>query len=447
MTAKVSGGYTSAKGTSLGEASRKKFSRGALIYLETEEESEEIFVLETGEVELKGTPGIARFRPILGPGDIFGFTSCLCRRPRMETAVARTDCACSVLDRERFLESVQSQPDLASRIISYFADELRAYDDMVASPSEEASAFDEETRLLALSAHFSKTGRDSHALRVLRVYQDLHPDGNRAREAATQIDTLRAKGVQAPAPLSKGLCRLFSDGQMIFCEEEPGNELYIIKSGKVEILKVTPPEEVLLSILREGDIFGELSVVSTKPRSATAVSVGETALLPVSRESLLSVFAKSPAMVARIITAISQRIWFTFIRLQSRLYENPLTRVYVLLENKLREDRVSLASTKPATLPLGISEILGMAGVPQDHREQLKSLLTDDPNLGFQFRQLTIENPSALEAKARYFRTRDHLESPELKAAVSRRRRAAPAGRMGLDPHELRVPLNTIPEK
>jgi len=80
-----------------------------------------------------------------------------------------------------------------------------------------------------------------------------------------------------------------------------------------------PPEEILLSILREGDIFGELSIVSDAPRSATAISAAETALLPVSRASLPSVFGKSPATVARILAALSQRLWFTFIRLRAKL--------------------------------------------------------------------------------------------------------------------------------
>ena len=89
--------------------------------------------------------------------------------------------------------------------------------------------------------------------------------------------------------------------------------------------------------------------------------------------------------------------------------------------------------------------ILGMAGVPTAQARNVKALLSDDPNLSFQFRQLTIENPSALEARARYFRTRDHLDSPEMKAAVTPRRHPG-AGRIGLDPSELRVPPEKIPE-
>ncbi len=416
------------------------YRKDALIYIESDEDSGDVFVLESGEVALTGTPGIPRFRASLGPGDIFGFTSCLCRRPRMETAVARTDCACAVLDRERFIESVQSNPELASRIISYFAQELRAYDDLMTTPSDEASARDEEAHLYQLAQHLARVGRPAHAVHTLQVYTARFPRGMHVEEGRRQLAALQAQGAAAPPPGTRGLCRIFADGQMIFCEHEPGDELYVIKSGKVEILKISPPDEILLSILREGDIFGELSIVSTAPRSAAAVSAGESVLLPVSRESLFSVFQKSPATVGRILGALSQRLWFTFIRLRAKVYENPLTRTYVLLENKLLEERVSLLAAKPHTLALGIGEILGMAGVPAGQVDAVKNVLGSDPNLSFQFRQVTIESPTALEAKARYFRTRDHLDSPELRDRTPSR---AP---IGLDLHELRVPPDKIPE-
>ncbi|MGA2976878.1 MAG: cyclic nucleotide-binding domain-containing protein [Spirochaetia bacterium] len=426
----------------MSEKGSRSYRKDALIYIESDEESDEVFVVEAGEVSLTGTPGIPRFRTALGPGDIFGFTSCCCRRPRMETAVARTECACLALERERFIESVQANPELAGRIISYFAQELRAYDDMMATPSDEASAADEEAHLYALARHLFEKGKPAHACHALEVYCRGFPKGMHAAEAAKSMAALRQKGVVISPPVQRGLCRVYPDGQMIFCEYEPGDELYIIKSGKVEIRKIAPPEEILLSILREGDIFGELSIVSSAPRSAAALSIGETVLLPVSRASLQTVFQKSPAMVGRILAALSQRLWFTFMRVRSRVYENPITRTYVLLENKLLEDRVSLSSAKPYTLPLGMGEILGMAGIPASQVDAVKGLLVDDSNLTFQFRQLTVESPSALEAKARYYRTRDHLDSPGLKQAS---RKGTP-GRIGLDLHELRVPPETIPE-
>jgi len=441
------------------EVAKKSYTRGARIYLESEEESGEVFVIEKGEVELSGFAEAKRFRSTLGPGDIFGFTSCLCRRPRMETVVARTDCTCAVLGRDRFLESVQANAELATRVISYFADELRAYDDMVAVPSDKAAPSDEEARLFELGMHFVNSGRDAYALHALSAHIQLFPSVPNAREAQKAVSALKEKGVKAPPLNQRGLARRYSDGQLVFCEHEPGKELYIVKSGKVEILKITPPDEMLLSILREGDIFGELSIVSSKPRNATAIAIGETELLPVARESLAALFEKSPVTIARILTAISQRLWFTFIRLQSSFYENPLTRAYVLLENKLLEERISLGSTKAVTLPLGIGEILAMARVPSEKQQKLAEVLTDDPNLSFQFRQVTIENPNVLQSKARFFRTRDHLGSQQMKgeagpASPGTRRKPATAttareakSTIGLDSHELRVPADKLPDK
>jgi len=425
------------------EIGKKTFHKGALIYIESDEDSDEVFVLEKGEVELKGTPGMPMYRSLLGPGDIFGFVSGLARRPRMESAAARSECTCAVLGRERFIESVQANAELAGRIISYFARELRAYDDMVAARGEGAAFVDEEGQLLAHARYLQAAKRGAHARHVLEVCLRRFPRGRNAAEAEKMLGS--SGGAGEPSPVSRGPFRVYGDGRMIFCEHEQGNELFIIKAGKVEILKVTPPEEVLLSILRGGDIFGELSLVSSAPRNAMAISVGETLLLPVSRASLPSVFQKSPAMVGRILSALSQRLWFTFIRLRAKVYENPATRTYVLLEDKLLEERVSLAGTKPHTLPLGIGEIMGMAGVAPDQVDTVKNLLAGDENLTFQFRQVTIENPSALEAMARYFRTRDHLDIPA--PAPAQRRRTGDAKGMGLDSHELRMPPEIIPEE
>ncbi len=159
--------YNPYPGADMAETGKKKYGKGALIYIESDEESDDVFVLETGEVELTGTPGLPRFRSLLGPGDIFGFTSCLCRRPRMETAIARTDCMCAVLERERFIESVEANPEVAGRIISYFAQELRAFDEMVVSPSEEASVSDDETRLYELAEYYQKKRKEAHARHAL----------------------------------------------------------------------------------------------------------------------------------------------------------------------------------------------------------------------------------------------------------------------------------------
>lgn len=79
----------------------------------------------------------------------------------------------------------------------------------------------------------------------------------------------------------------FEDGKVIFEEDSTGNELYIIESGKVEILKRINGKNVTISVLREGDIFGETAFFSDAPRTRSAIAIGRTILISLTMEELL----------------------------------------------------------------------------------------------------------------------------------------------------------------
>ena len=135
---------------------------------------------------------------------------------------------------------------------------------------------------------------------------------------------------------------------------------------------------------------------------------------------------KSTAIASKIFMAISQRIWFTYIRLESKVYAHPITRIYAFLENKLLEDRVSLKSTKPVTLTFGIDELLRMSGIPAAQSEKAMGILLDDTNLEFNFGQVAIDNPSVLSTKAKFYRSRDHIASWDDDASARREQRRSP---------------------
>ena len=68
-------------------------------------------------------------------------------------------------------------------------------------------------------------------------------------------------------------------GETIFKEGETAKELYVIKSGQVEIQLGNR----LLATLETNDIFGEMALIDSAPRSATAVAKTDVALVPISR--------------------------------------------------------------------------------------------------------------------------------------------------------------------
>ncbi|HEY2028385.1 MAG TPA: cyclic nucleotide-binding domain-containing protein, partial [Myxococcales bacterium] len=62
-------------------------------------------------------------------------------------------------------------------------------------------------------------------------------------------------------------------GAVIVSHEEPGDSLFVIASGKVKVvLYGETGREIILSILRKGDFFGEMSLLDRQPRSANVVA-------------------------------------------------------------------------------------------------------------------------------------------------------------------------------
>ena len=62
----------------------------------------------------------------------------------------------------------------------------------------------------------------------------------------------------------------FAPGETIFAEDDASDLAYVIRTGRVEILKATPKGPLLLAVLGAGDVVGEMGLLDERPRSATA---------------------------------------------------------------------------------------------------------------------------------------------------------------------------------
>jgi CRP-like cAMP-binding protein len=64
-----------------------------------------------------------------------------------------------------------------------------------------------------------------------------------------------------------------NSGEILFQAGEPGESLFIVRSGSVELfIKDTVGQKIVLTISEAGDLFGELSLLDSGPRTATAVA-------------------------------------------------------------------------------------------------------------------------------------------------------------------------------
>lgn len=98
-------------------------------------------------------------------------------------------------------------------------------------------------------------------------------------------------------------------GHAIFRDGDPGDSLYVVRSGTVEIsVKTSTGERLLLETAGPGDFFGELSLLDSGPRTATAEAANDVEMLVLDREGLEAFLRLKPAAAMDLVAATARRL-------------------------------------------------------------------------------------------------------------------------------------------
>ncbi len=112
-------------------------------------------------------------------------------------------------------------------------------------------------------------------------------------------------------------------GEKIFSLGEPGDSLYIVGTGSVELfVKDNAGARIVLAVTGPGEVFGELSLFDGGARTAGAVALENTTLLVLHRDDLLSFLRRHPDAALDLLTTMGQRIRSTDELLRRRVARN-----------------------------------------------------------------------------------------------------------------------------
>lgn len=100
----------------------------------------------------------------------------------------------------------------------------------------------------------------------------------------------------------------FPEGHIIFHEGDPGEVMYIIVSGEVQIEKRVDPTMEMKITLGPNECFGEMAICDGLPRSATVRVIREGSFLTVSREDFREMLRVYPEIAFRVISVLSTRL-------------------------------------------------------------------------------------------------------------------------------------------
>lgn len=102
--------------------------------------------------------------------------------------------------------------------------------------------------------------------------------------------------------------RRFPRGATIFCEGDPSDFLYVLKSGVIKLISVSDKgSEAILRILKPGEIFGEL-LLSRARRPFTAMAAEDSVVAILSRESFEKLLSLVPGLSLNFIQVLSERL-------------------------------------------------------------------------------------------------------------------------------------------
>ena len=102
----------------------------------------------------------------------------------------------------------------------------------------------------------------------------------------------------------------YGKDQIIFKQNSSGNEMYIVSSGRVKLFSESETgRRMVLATLKPGEHFGEMSLVDSSPRSATAIATREnTRLIVLDKPKFLYLVSQQPEFAFAMMETLCQRI-------------------------------------------------------------------------------------------------------------------------------------------
>ncbi|MDR0443106.1 MAG: cyclic nucleotide-binding domain-containing protein [Treponema sp.] len=398
------------------------FTKDSYIIVEGKKNADRFFIIRSGKVRLSKDVQIVAEEQgdTLNPGDFFGVVSTMSGHNHIETAQALTDVTLISVQREQFSQLIQSNAPVAMKIILQFSKRVRYLDDALTRLTLKSTAAEDPSHIFNVAEYYAKQNQFSQAFYAYRQYIKHCPQGENVQTSKERLQKI-APYVKTPPPTFKPdeMSRFYPKDAMIFCEGETGEELFIIQKGSVKIVKVVENNEVLLAVLKSGDIFGEMALLESKPRAAGAVAFEECNLMAVNRESFKQMVNTQPQLIARLTTLLADRIWLIYRQLANTQMADPLGRMYDALLIQLEKKKIDLNNATSFIFDFGTKELINMVGLSQSDGILVIRKLMENRSLQLVNEKIHIKDVKEITRQVAYFHKMQQLEKARKEKAAS----------------------------
>ena len=355
------------------------FKKDSYIVVEGKQNADRFFIIHQGKVIISKEAEVLEEErgKILTPGDFFGVVSTMSSHSHIETARALTDVILISVMKEQYGELIQKNTPVALKIILQFSKRLRYLDEALSRITLKNTAEADPSHLFMVGEYYLRQSHYNKAYYAFTKYLKNCPHGEKVAAARDRMAKI-AIYVNSPKMEfgPEEFIRVYPKNSMVFAEGEPGNELFIIQKGSVTIAKIVDNNEVLLAVLKAGDIFGEMALLEAKPRVASAVAYEDCQLMAINRANFEQMIRTQPQLIAKLTSLLADRIWFIYKQLANTLINDPLGRMYDALLIQLEKNRIPLTVDAPYTFDIGPRELINMIGIdPKEGNLLIRKML------------------------------------------------------------------------
>jgi CRP-like cAMP-binding protein len=98
-------------------------------------------------------------------------------------------------------------------------------------------------------------------------------------------------------------------GEMLFCQSDPSEAAYVVRTGNISIVLLSPDgREMAINEMHSGDVFGELGILTQKPRSTSAIAQTRSQILVIPKQAFLKVMDEEPQLARLILEITANRL-------------------------------------------------------------------------------------------------------------------------------------------
>lgn len=191
--------------------------------------------------------------------------------------------------------------------------------------------------------------------------------------------------------------RRWRAGELLFQRGDPGDGIYAVVSGEVRIvLEGRNGAEVLVRRLRDGDVFGEMSVFDGAPRSATAVASTDVRALHIAADRFRQWVRERPAVAERLLEVLAHRLRTT----SDQVAEIALTDVATRVAAKLRQRFEQEAGGQPGRgqrMRVNQGEMAAVLGVTRESVNKHLARLKERKVIALDRGWVELRDPAALD--------------------------------------------------